>query len=408
MLGSGPNLNNVSAGGSETDAQTIFPAGTISNLWCRVKTAATANSTVILRKNGANGNETFSIGANTTGAFSDATNTDSTASGDKIAVGITSGSTALVITIIATTFTSTNMSNTVTHMLSFQDLSSQPSITGTYYSTPSGVTAYKTSSYNSAEANSKLRMRKAFTVNNFATFVTGGSGGTLNSRKNGANGNITANLNVGSAQLVQDTTHSDNLAVGDDFDWQFSDTGTTYSYDFYSCDFTSTNGDCIFACATDDPVTSFNTSVTTYYGLAGSLDTLQSIETNAQVTVNNAFKFSQLTCNVTSNSITGNSTVNLRKNAGNAGPSLSIGANSTGIFNDNTDTYTASATDAINYQIVTGSTGTSISISFIEVYGNATPAAAPTGPKYQHFDNTNQPNRQNYKPFGTGQMVIFR
>ena len=147
MLGSGPNLNNVSAGGSETDAQTPFPAGTISNLWCRVKTAATANSTVVLRKNGANGNDTFSICANTTGAFSDATDTDSTASGDKIAVGITPGSTALVITIIAATFSSTNMSNTVTHMLSFQDLSSQPTVTGTYYSTPSGVTAYKTSSW---------------------------------------------------------------------------------------------------------------------------------------------------------------------------------------------------------------------------------------------------------------------
>ena len=92
----------------------------------------------------------------TTGAFSDATDTDSTASGDKIAVGITPGSTALVITIIAATFTSTNMSNTVTHMLSFQDLSSQPTTTGTYYSTPSGGTTYKISSYNSTEANSKL------------------------------------------------------------------------------------------------------------------------------------------------------------------------------------------------------------------------------------------------------------
>ena len=71
-------------------------------------------------------------------------------------------------------------------------------------------------------------MRKVFTVNNFASYITGADGGTLNSRKNGTNGNITANLNVGSAQLVQDTTHSDNLAVGDDFDWQFSDTGTTY------------------------------------------------------------------------------------------------------------------------------------------------------------------------------------
>jgi hypothetical protein len=49
----------------------------------------------------------------------------------------------------------------------------------TFYSTPSGVTAYKTSSYNSTEANSKLRMMEAFTVNNFATFITGGGGGTL-------------------------------------------------------------------------------------------------------------------------------------------------------------------------------------------------------------------------------------
>ena len=53
----------------------------------------------------------------------------------------------------------------------------------------------------------------------------------------------------------------------------------------------------------------------------------------------------------------------------------------------------------MNYQIVTGSTGSSISISFIEVYGNTTPAAEATGPKYQHFDNTLRQNRQNNKPF---------
>jgi len=70
------------------------------------------------------------------------------------------------------------------------------------------------------------------------------------------------------------------------------------------------------------------------------------------VKVNNA---SQLTCNVTLNSITGNSTIKLRKNAGNAGPTLSIGGNATGNFNDNTDMYTAAATDSMNYQIATGS-----------------------------------------------------
>ena len=37
MLGSGTNLNNVSAGWYEIDAQTPFSAGTISNVWCRVE-----------------------------------------------------------------------------------------------------------------------------------------------------------------------------------------------------------------------------------------------------------------------------------------------------------------------------------------------------------------------------------
>jgi hypothetical protein len=67
----------------------------------------------------------------------------------------------------------------------------------------------------------------------------------------------------------------------------------------------------------------------------------------------------------------------------------------------------SAATDAINYQIVAASTGTSISLSFIEVHRNASPAAAAIGPKYQYFDNTPiQQRKQKYNSFG-GQMVIF-
>jgi hypothetical protein len=116
-------------------------------------------------------------------------------------------------------------------------------------------------------------------------------------------------------------------------------------------DYISTNGDCIFACQ-NAAGTSFNTSVTQYFGLSGSLVSGQSTETNAQVTVNTAFQFSQLTCNVTSNGITNASTINLRANSGNAGPTVSITGSTTGIFNDNTDAYSAATTDAINYQVV--------------------------------------------------------
>ena len=64
----------------------------------------------------------------------------------------------------------------------------------------------------------------------------------------------------------------------------------------------------------------------------------------------------------------------------------------------------------MNYQIVTGSTGTSISISFIEVYGNASPAAAPTRPTYRNFDNTPRRviGRQNYNTFGGGHLDSWR
>ena len=64
------------AGLSESDVQMPFSSVTISLLWCRVTTAATSSSTVVLRKNSGNGNETFSIGVNQTGAFSDNSDTD--------------------------------------------------------------------------------------------------------------------------------------------------------------------------------------------------------------------------------------------------------------------------------------------------------------------------------------------
>ena len=62
---------------------------------------ARIESTVQLRKNAANANQTFSITANTTGAFTDATDTDTIASGELIDVAVTPRSTALIITIIA-------------------------------------------------------------------------------------------------------------------------------------------------------------------------------------------------------------------------------------------------------------------------------------------------------------------
>jgi hypothetical protein len=122
------------------------------------------------------------------------------------------------------------------------------------------------------------------------------------------------------------------------------------------------------------------------FDLSGSLVSGQSTETSAQVTVNTAFQFSQLTCNVTSNGITNASTINLRANSGDEGPTVSITGSTTGIFNDNTNTYSAATTDAMNYQVVTASAGTSIKIAFIAVWGNSAVQVNPVT-KYRHFRN---------------------
>jgi hypothetical protein len=65
--------------------------------------------------------------------------------------------------------------------------------------------------------------------------------------------------------------------------------------------------------------------------------------------------------------MTNASTVTLRANGGNTSVSVSIGASLTGVFVDNTDTYTAATTDAMNYKVATGSTGTPMKISHLSV-----------------------------------------
>ncbi|MGC1930194.1 MAG: hypothetical protein WA667_14570 [Candidatus Nitrosopolaris sp.] len=99
---------------------------TLSNLWCRVTTAATS-STVVLRINAANGNETFSITSNTTGALADSTHTDTIARGALLDVAIKAGSTALIITVIAATY-SINVPNTITRI----DVQDSPQLSNPY------------------------------------------------------------------------------------------------------------------------------------------------------------------------------------------------------------------------------------------------------------------------------------
>jgi hypothetical protein len=159
------------AGLSESNVQMPFSSGTISLLWCRVTTAATSSSTVTLRKNSANATNTFSINANTTGAFSDTTpHNDSIATGDLIAVEVVAGSSALIIDIIACTFAASPSSNTVTRLGCMDEVPNAPSGPATWYMPGAGVDSNSGSFITSETSGVKLRHRKVMTVKNLAAY----------------------------------------------------------------------------------------------------------------------------------------------------------------------------------------------------------------------------------------------
>jgi hypothetical protein len=78
-------------------------------------------------------------------------------------------------------------------------------------------------SFMTSETTGVSRQRRAI-KNLAAYFFNSGDPDTVvgvHSRKNGANGNLTCSIGSSNA-LGQDTSHSDSLAVGDDYDFSFA------------------------------------------------------------------------------------------------------------------------------------------------------------------------------------------
>lgn len=86
--------------------------------------------------------------------------------------------------------------------------------------------------------------------------------------------------------------------------------------------------------------------------------------------------FSNLYATVSANGVTATSTVNFRKDTGggsaNGNQSLSIGSGATGVFEDTSNSDSVSSGDKIDYQLVTGGSGTTITVNVITALFSAT------------------------------------
>ena len=218
---------------SATEAQRQVPirqGGTFGTLWVHIGTNATsASSTLTVRKNGADGNQTVTITSGGTGDFSDNTHTDSCTAGDKFNYKTVTGTGgALGVVTVKMDFQSSGSGAYGTFCTG--SAVTYTTASATRFNCPAGV------SVNTGGTNETLfefYVRSAATLKNIAAYVSANSWATnasYISRKNGANGNLTVTITAGGTGLFESTANSDTLASGDRFCTAFvTSTGTSKS-----------------------------------------------------------------------------------------------------------------------------------------------------------------------------------
>ena len=270
---------------NETNKQIIYRTpGTLSKLYVKITAnAINATSTINIRNNGANAGLSLTIGPNASGAFENTVDTVTVAAGDKLGYQTVPGAATgtMSISIFSLLFEPTTTTDTVSRL-----------------STTGLVINFNTASvsrYNQIEGSlvaagteslAKCKIRKAGTAKNLAIYISGNTrlnDTIVRTRKNGADGACLATITQGLTGWFEDTTNSDTLAVGDDYNTAIvSGTGTeTLNVQSISLDLVTTSGDgqTINARGAGFNV---NAATTNYFPIGGAINagTVQSLVHN--------------------------------------------------------------------------------------------------------------------------------
>ena len=352
--------------GNETDAQLLNKnAGIYSNLSIGIS-ANTVNAATVFtfRKNAAAGNQTISVGASSTGNFRDTTHTDTVASGDKTTLESKpgTGSTGVATLITASvTFLNTSSTDTITRLIT-TDFNSAPAASTTYYMHIAGFAASTTT-----EASAKCRQRKAGTFKNLCTNVNLNARtttSTLRTRKNAANGAQSISIGASTTGFLEDTTNTDTVAAGDDFNYSLTTgTGTGgLQCQTEQIDFATTDGNCQITHAGNEQIAS--EPVTYFMNLGGEAHASLTTEAQADDYSGTAYTFSELTITVTANDITSASTLTLMNNTVATALTISITASTSGVFSDSSHTVNTTRADLLDLKLVAPSVAGTHSVNF--------------------------------------------
>lgn len=360
-------LSNALLNKSSTEADRQIPyhtAGIISNLRVRVTgNSTTAPSTVRVRKNGANGNIIITIPAGSTGVFEDIIRSDSVAAGDKLCIqSISGGSGTLSFTIMSALFKSDTsgdaLSKPNTHTFNITS-------SGTRYSNITGP-----SSTGGTENDHSSKLQKPCTVRNLWINVLSNprtSDTTITIRKNNSSTSITKVIGAGVVGFLEDIVNSESFAVGDTISFQnISGAGTETLTLIIGCEIISSGSS--YLGGGGSSTQTLNAGLSTFIAVGGI--TRDATEDNTKQKARLPFDISEMTMNVTANTITDNSTFTLRKNGVDTALSITYASGETGFKTDSVDTISFLETDDMSIGVNTGATGTSMTLRQIGLWNS--------------------------------------
>ena len=361
---------------TEAEAEIVFrTAGTLSRLGVRLSTNGISGGTTVftLRKNGVDQSLTVSFGASATGYQEDLTHTVSVSAGDKICLkSVPGGATGtFLIRIISLGFVATSgdavqiLGNYQSNAVAVASTTRYYPLTGRFQNT-------------STEASTKVRQRTAGTYAKLMIYVSANArtnNTTFKSRKNGSDGNLSITIGAGATGVFEDTSNSDTVVPGDDYNLATTlGTGTeSITYTVCKVEFTSVvemKG--ILETANTGSSADIAANTTTYLPIGGS--SINTTDTNAKRRIRNGkILIDNLHVYVSTNTVTADSTVTLRVNGVDTALAVTITNATTGLFVDTSDVITAGAVDDINLKVVTGATGTSLRIDSVTLYYRPAP-----------------------------------
>ena len=367
----------------------VRDAGTFQKLFCYVPAnTASVSTTVTLRKSRADTALLVTYTADLTGILENTSDTVAFAATDEAAFEITipteGGNNTFTISVLACEFVPDTIGNTVSFFVGAPASGGVSTATAstTSYLVPRGGIQTLT---DTTEARQTYRVRSAAVAQDLRTFVSANARTTntvVRTRKNAVDGGQSVTYTSTLTGQLEDTTGTDTLAAGDDYNYSLTTgTGTeTITFYHFATSLVSTNDDFANMVGGNSGL-AFVFNGTNYVGIGGGLLGASATEIRSQMYPRTTFTAKELTCYASANTITVSATtVTLRDNGVDSAVTVSFAASETGLKNDSANTAEiATGADEVNLKVVTPNTSGTITFNWMGILGLATvPSGGPT------------------------------